>query len=224
MSEEQIPAVNGDEQPTVPAPENPPAAENVNSDVDERGVSYKNVAAEARRKAELLEEKIANLEAKMAAGNPPVANNAYDAKARVTQLANNPDDFIDTKIVTKVQQLRYQDRLNDASNWLRDKDPKNYIANETKVIQIIKEYGITSPDPVMTVQKAWKLIDDLAPKITPKPTIPNREAEIKKQQTSSANKPAPVTKTPIINDIRAKAIASGDDADMRAFFNERFSK
>lgn len=192
----------------------------VKEEVDERGVPWKNVALEARRKMEALEEKLNRIEQTIPRptfGQPVSQPKPVDPVEKVKKFAADPDAFFDEKY----QKLRYQDRLRDAEMWLREQDPNNYLDTEKKVIDTMREYGIQNPDPLLAVKKAYGLIKKLTP--SPKQTDSQRQELLKRKQTESGNRPpALAKKDKIVSDIRKKAVQSSSDADMRDFFNEAF--
>lgn len=150
---------------------------------DERGVPYVNRFKEQERKTQELEAKLGQALSYLDQIRNPGPNPQAVSQQRLTQLATNPDGFVDEKVNSMVMQLRAL----EAQKWLESR--KNWKPEYASSIgEIIRQEGLAS-DPVKRAQTAWELLKNRHPDFVAKKEA-KREEELKRYQTAGPGRAA----------------------------------
>ena len=210
----------------------------VNTEVDERGVPWKNVAMENERKLNEISERLARMEVN-AVSQPipqipsPATPNSVDPQREIEEFTTNPDVWYQKKRAQEravEQQSIMQQKLAEARALIASRGADKYNENYTKVMAMTEKWGLNTSDPVKTVQKAFELLDlennasmsqrekQLAQETSKKnEEEAKRNNEIKKTQAVGGSKPPVATKVvnqDYIDNVREK----GDIKSVNDFF------
>jgi hypothetical protein len=205
--------------------------------VDERGVSWKNVAMEKQRKLEEMEDRIKSIESRVQA-QPPYAPYPYavapqvapqqpqpvvNPEERLNKFVANPDEFFETLY----QKRRREELMGEANDYLLENG-----LNAQEVAQTIMSNGIDMSHPLKAVKRAIKLLDSKKQDIARQAELKHKDdirlqEELKKQQIIKQTQPLPGNKPTVTpshqsDEFRAKAVQTGKEKDVTDFFRSRF--
>ena len=188
--------------------------------VDERGVEWKNVAMEEKRKRETMEDRIERLEQSQSPYVPPQQQMPQQPKVDqskvVEKFAGNIDGYLDNYY----DKRRHKERVDDAISYVTSKG-----LTVKEVDRIAYEYGISSADPMKMVKSVERILKATnKPEPAPKPVNKEKEAErvkkIKQNTTESGSRPS-VPKPDITKASKERFLASGEQSDLTDYFRKQ---
>jgi hypothetical protein len=225
QEQQEQPAPKAEEQNNQEGAEE--ASEPVNDEpkqeeVDERGVSYRNVAAEYQRKFERSAEELEALKAEVAS----LKNTLPKPKAPEPQKQpdlSDPDKYIAYKVQEAQKQLVHQQKLADAEALIQQKFGASRLQyGVQKVLDYAKENMIdVATDPVRAVTKILNDIEKPKKQLSAEDRKKTQEA-IKNKPESGKRPPAPPVNNKPAIDENLRTRGTRDDA--AAWLIERFKE
>lgn len=185
--------------------------QNKGSKVDERGVSWENVAREYERKFKEVSERQAQMEQYLASQRQPSAEeSAEDVRMKVLQqFATDPDGFVQTQ----VKRAMYAEQTTKALEWVKSQE--GYQPDDDKALaSIIREYGLNAP-PLKKAEAAWNLFRNMNPQRFQKKVeqADNRDKELQRFQVAGPGRVGPIHQSDERKAILNKMLNAGSDRE-----------
>jgi len=215
----------------------------VKGDVDERGVPWQNVAKEAQRKVDELNERIAQIESRISTPHiqpmaQPETPQPVQRKRTWDEIVNDsPDDFFDREYKRRrelerreEEQRKYNEAMKEADSLIHKINPMKYKENVSRVSDVIRTRSISMTNPVNAVRSAleWIELEDKAnlsarerENVQKQTNEKQRVENIKQKQTTSGTKPPPQKIKPA-NTAYERAIETGNPRDAEQFFRSSY--
>lgn len=169
------------------------AATAVTDDKDEKGVPWKNRAAEFQRKLEDSQKEIENLRSRATeAKTTPSESDVAEAKKQeiVRMVEMGPDAYFEQKRT----EWEWKKEFPQAEDWLRT---QGMTEDERPLIRkIIEDHGISAPSPMLRAKAAWKILraEKLEKEFASQESDKKREDSVKSTMPDSGSR-STATKT-----------------------------
>ena len=128
---------------------------------DERGVEWKNVAEEFKRKFQELDDKYKNLEASLESSNESQTFEPSPDKVKelvqkeLESLVASPKEYISSVI----GEIEYLKESKKAVEWLRE-DKKLSNSDQLEISRIVRDYELMEQAPMKRAKSALRILED----------------------------------------------------------------
>jgi hypothetical protein len=188
------------------------------TEVDEKGVPYKNRYMESQRKLSAVEERLASIEQNIRTTRQP--DNTVQTpetrqnlnEQRVREFASDPDGFIDRKVAERERQRRLQEAFAYVNN--------NKLS-VPEIDKVIVDYSISTVDPLLAAQSAHRIMQSNSKKRVSETVEKQRTENIKGKQVPSGTKPITSRqKNADVDEVMGRIKERGDPRDVTEYFRK----